>query len=30
MTWHELHFTDEAAEIENIVIEPQATSQVLK
>ena len=28
MTWNELHFTNEPAEIENIVIEPQATSQV--
>mmetsp|Transcript_24500 Transcript_24500/g.59046 ORF Transcript_24500/g.59046 Transcript_24500/m.59046 type:complete len:828 (+) Transcript_24500:5-2488(+) len=28
MTWNELHFSNEAAEIENIVIEPQATSQV--
>ena len=29
MTWNELHFTGDAAEIENIVIEPQTTSQVL-
>ena len=28
MTWNELHYTDSPTEIENIVIEPQATSQV--
>jgi hypothetical protein len=28
MTWQELHYTDTATEIENIVIEPMATSQV--
>ena len=28
MTWNELHYTDTGTEIENIVIEPQATSQV--
>jgi len=28
LTWNELHFSDKATEIENIVIEPQATSQV--
>merc|ERR1719163_1637532 len=28
MTWNELHYTDSATEIENIVIEPMATSQV--
>merc|ERR1719460_574546 len=28
MTWAELHFSDQAVEVENIVIEPQATSQV--
>jgi hypothetical protein len=28
LTWNELHFSDTPTEIENIVIEPQATSQV--
>jgi len=28
LTWNELHFADIATEVENIVIEPQATSQV--
>ena len=28
LTWHELRFSDKPTEIENIVIEPQATSQV--
>ena len=28
LTWNELHFSDRPTEIENIVIEPQATSQV--
>ena len=28
LTWNELHFSDKATEIENIVIEPRATSQV--
>jgi hypothetical protein len=28
LTWNELHFSDTATEVENIVIEPQSTSQV--